>query len=136
MLRSIGAIVFGFILIGVLAFGTDFLQRQTFADAYSATGRVESVAMLTLTLAYVFVFAVIGCYLTARLAPHSPMRHALILGALGLVFNIVGTVTQWHTAPTWYHVVALTLVMPAAWLGGRLREIQLERGSSPLAAPA
>ena len=136
MLRSIGAIAFGFILIGALSFGADAVQRQTFAGAYAADGRVDSVAMLTLALAYVFVFAVVGCYLTARLAPDRPMRHALILGALGLAFNIAGTITLWHTAPAWYHIVALAMVMPAAWLGGRLREMQLERGGMRVAATA
>jgi hypothetical protein len=52
------------------------------------------------------------------------MQHALILGALGLVFNIIGSVKMWDTAPAWYHIVAILLVMPAAWLGGRIREKQ------------
>jgi hypothetical protein len=66
------------------------------------------------------------------------MRHALILGVLGLIFNIAGTVAMWDTAPAWYHATALALVMPYAWIGGRIRERQLERGhhsgASPLAA--
>jgi hypothetical protein len=36
-------------------------------------------------------------------------------------------VALWDTAPVWYHVASLALVMPYAWLGGRLREIELER---------
>lgn len=124
MMRSILSIIAGFILIGVLSFGTDAVVRGAMLDAFSVAGRTENVPLLLLTLAYVFVFAVVGCYLTARLAPHSPMKHALILGLLGLVFNIVGTTLMWNTAPVWYHVAALLLVMPAAWLGGRLREAQ------------
>jgi hypothetical protein len=57
------------------------------------------------------------------------MRHALILGALGLAFNVAGTIQMWDTAPAWYHAVALALVMPTAWLGGHLRERQLAAGA-------
>lgn len=127
MARSIGAIVLGFILIGALSVGADALLRSLVPGAFDAAGRVESVPVLLLMQAYVAVFAITGCYLTARLAPSHPMRHALILGALGLAFNIVGSITLWDTVPAWYHVVALALVMPFAWIGGRLRENQLAR---------
>jgi hypothetical protein len=45
----------------------------------------------------------------------------LILGALGLIFNIAGTITFWEVAPAWYHIVSLSLVLPFAWIGGVLR---------------
>jgi hypothetical protein len=136
MLRSIGAIVTGFILIGVLAFGTDAALRNSVPRFFGPDDRVTDVSLLMFVLFYVFVYATFGCWLTARLAPSRPMRHALILGVLGLVFNVVGTVQMWHTAPAWYHVVALALVMPAAWLGGWIRERQLARagGAGALAA--
>ncbi len=125
MRRSVVAIVVGFVVIGVLSFGTDALVRSAWASAFDASGRTENPVLLLLTIAYVGAFAVAGCYLTACLAPDRPMRHALILGALGLLFNVAGTVAMWGTAPGWYHVVSLFLVMPYAWLGGRLRERQL-----------
>lgn len=134
MWRSITAIVVGFLFIGVLAFGMDAVMRAMVPEAWDATGRVTSVPLLLVTLAYVGVFAVAGCYLAARLAPDRPMRHALILGVLGLIFNIAGSFAMWHTAPAWYHVIALTLVMPYAWIGGRIRERQLE-GGRPGATP-
>ena len=127
MLRSIAAIVFGFVLIGALAFGADAVLRSVMPSAFSPSGRVDSVPILLLMQAYVIIFAVTGCYLAARLAPRRPLAHALVLGALGLAFNVAGTIAMWNTAPAWYHVMALALVMPAAWLGGRLRERQLER---------
>jgi hypothetical protein len=65
------------------------------------------------------------------------MAHALVLGLLGLVFNIAGTIAMWDAAPTWYHMTQIALVMPWAWLGGWLRERELRRGAgteAPLAA--
>lgn len=134
MLRSVIAIVVGFIIIAVLAIGADFALRSAMPDVFSPTGRVENTGVLLLMLGYVFVFAVAGCYLTARLAPQNPLKHALVLGVFGLVFNILGTIAMWETAPAWFHIVALILVMPAAWLGGRLREAQLARNGSAATA--
>lgn len=132
--RSAVAVATGFIVIGVLAFGTDALVRAQIPSAYESSGRMESVAWLLFTQAYVFLYATIGCWLAARLAPDRPMRHALLLGWLGLAFNVVGSAAQWSTVPVWYHVVALALVMPAAWLGGRIRERQLVE--TPIVAPS
>jgi hypothetical protein len=128
MPRSVFAIVTGFLLIGALSFGTDALMRSAMPGAFGPNGRTDSVPLLLLTLAYVTLFATFGCWLAARLAPSAPMRHALILGALGLAFNVAGTIQMWDTAPAWYHAVALALVMPTAWLGGHLRERQLAAG--------
>lgn len=128
MARSIGVIVLGFVVIGVLSFGADAVLRSVLPGAFDAAGRVDSTPVLLLIILYVGLFATAGCYLTARLAPNHPMRHALILGALGLAFNIAGTVSLWNTAPAWYHMVSLVLVMPYAWLGGWLRERQVREG--------
>lgn len=127
--RSILAIVTGFIVIGALSFGADALIRQMMPEAFDAAGRADSLPVLLLVMAYVAVFAIAGCYLTARLAPNRPMRHALILGALGLVFNIVGSISLWDTAPAWFHIVSLVMVMPYAWIGGKLRENQIGAGT-------
>jgi hypothetical protein len=134
MLRSVGAVVLGFVVIALLAIGADLVMLSVLPDAFDASGGTDNPAILLLVQLYVGVFAVTGCWLAARLAPHSPMRHALVLGLLGLIFNIAGTVARWDHAPAWAHLLGLVLVMPYAWAGGRLREMQLERG--PKAAVA
>ena len=127
MKRTVLAVAAGFVLIAALSFGTDAMVRTAWPESFDAAGATTSVPLLLLTLAYVGVFATAGCYLTAALAPNRPMRHALILGALGLAFNVAGTVAMWNSAPAWYHGLALALVLPYAWLGGRLRERELAR---------
>ena len=133
MLRSVGAIVAGFVIIAALSFGADAVMRQIMPTAF-VDGHAGSTAMLLLIMGYVALFAVFGCYLTARMAPNRPMMHALILGVLGLCFNIAGSVAMWDTAPAWYHIASLLLVMPYAWIGGRLREAELSRGATAMAA--
>ena len=134
MLRSILAIVVGFVLIAALAMGTDMVVMRAFPAAFSAAGTTNDLSILMLMAGYVAVYAIIGCYVTARLAPNRPMRHALILGGLGLVMNIVATISLWGTAPAWYHIVNLLLVMPYAWIGGRIRERQLAQSGQAVVA--
>jgi hypothetical protein len=137
VVRSIVAVVVGFLVIGALAMGTDQLVKSAVPGVFSADGRVDSVPWLIAIQAYVFVYAVFGCWLAARLAPNKPMGHALVLGVLGLLVNLAGSIALWDKMPAWYHIVALALVMPAAWVGGRIRERQLERsgGVPPVVAP-
>lgn len=127
MLRSIGAVAAGFVVIFLLATGTDLALKSALPAMYGPGGRVDSVALLLASNLYVFVFATFGCWLTARLAPARPMFHALVLGALGLVFNVIGSAVMWDVAPVWYHAVGLAMTLPAAWLGGWIRERQLAR---------
>jgi multisubunit Na+/H+ antiporter MnhB subunit len=136
MARSIGAIVVGFVLIGVLSFGADMLMRNVIMPwAYAPDGSTQSLMVLIITMVYVAVFAIAGCYLTGRLAPNRPFRHAMILGGLGLGFNIAGTITLWHTAPPWYHILSLALVLPYAYVGGKLAEAHAaQRTEHPVAA--
>ena len=134
--RSIFAVLTGFIVIGALSFSADALARRAWPDAFDAAGATRDETVLLITIGYVAVFAIAGCYLAARLAPERPMAHALVLGVLGLLFNVVGTVMMWGTAPMWYHVVSLLLVMPYAWIGGWLRERDVARGAPARAASA
>ena len=125
MLRSIVAVVTGFVVIAVLAIGTNMLLARVAPELFPESGIVTHTGALLLALAYVAVYATAGCYLAARLAPSRPMLHALVLGVLGLVFNVFGVVATWGQVPAWYAVAGLVLTMPYAWLGGRLREREL-----------
>jgi hypothetical protein len=124
MYRSFKAVFSGFVLIALLSIGTDVALQKALPSLFDANGSTSSATILLLTIAYVGLYATLGCYLAARMAPAHPMRHALILGLLGLAFNIAGTVVTWNSYPTWYHVVSLLLVMAWAWLGGRMREVE------------
>lgn len=123
--RSIMAVVVGFLVIGALAFGMDAVMMKAVPDAFGPNDEILSVPVMLFMMLYVALFAITGCYITARLAPNRPMRHALILGALGLAFNIMGSVQMWDRAPAWFHIVNILMVMPYAWMGGRIREKQL-----------
>ncbi|HMK71729.1 MAG TPA: hypothetical protein VK454_00235, partial [Myxococcaceae bacterium] len=44
---------------------------------------------------YRLVITVAGAWLTARLAPGQPLKHALILGGVGTVLGALGLVATW-----------------------------------------
>lgn len=123
MIRSILAVVAGFVAIGALAFGTGALVAPIFpAGSFDAAGNPLTTGLQLLTLGYVAVYATFGCWLVGRLAPFAPMKHALALGVLGLVFNVVSAMPFWKTMPAWYFAAGIGTTMLWAWLGGRLAE--------------
>jgi hypothetical protein len=120
MPRSFAAITLGFLVVVALSFGGDEMLRLVWPSAFGMANRVVSAPALLIVIGYVFISAVIGCYVTARIAPNAPLVHALVLGGIALVLNIVGTVARWSSEPPWYHIAVVALVMPAAWVGGTL----------------
>jgi hypothetical protein len=127
LLRSIAAVFAGALAAIVLSLGTD--AALSALGGFPTLGEPMSDRMLLLATVYRTVYGIAGAYLAARLAPDRPMRHALILGTLGLVVSTAGAVATWNKEPAlgheWYPLALVVLALPPAWLGGRLREIQL-----------
>jgi len=111
MIRSIVAVLTGFFLIPVLNLATNAALGRMLPEWYPAAGRVEFVPALLLSCAYVALFGILGCWVTARLAPSRPMLHALILGALGLAVSIPTAMMAWNDTPVWFNVYNLLAVM-------------------------
>jgi O-antigen/teichoic acid export membrane protein len=84
---------------------------------------------LVLAAIYRTIYGVLGSYFTARLAPDKPMLHSLVGGVIGLILSIVGVVETWNKGPAfgphWYPLALVALALPGAWLGGKLRVMQL-----------
>lgn len=84
-----------------------------------------------LATSYRVVIGVAGAWLTARLAPNKPMKHALIAGAIGVVVALIGAIVTWNKnlGPHWYALGLAALALPQSWLGARVFEIQRDRGA-------
>ncbi|SRR5712691_9252255 len=121
-LRSIGAVLAGALTGILLSVGTDAVLHA--AGIFPPSGQRMSDGLFLLATVYRNIYGVAGSYITARLAPSRPMMHAIVLGVLGLVANIVGTVGTWNKGPEfgphWYPLALIVLAMPCAWVGGRL----------------
>jgi hypothetical protein len=122
LLRSTGAVLLGFVAVVVLSLVTDQLLHVL--EVYPPWGQpMYDPALNLLALAYRSVYAVVGGYIAARLAPHSPMRHALVLGIVGLAMGTAGaivTITRYDVGPDWYPIALALTAVPCSWLGGVL----------------
>jgi hypothetical protein len=126
MSRSIGALLAGFLFVVVLSLGTDMVLHAT--GIFPPLGQSMSAALFLFATAYRTVYGIAGSYITARLAPHSPMQHALAGGVVGLFLSTVGAVVTWDRpalGPHWYTLALVATAMPCAWTGGKLRMLQL-----------
>jgi hypothetical protein len=130
LMRSTGAVLSGVLAIVFLSLGTDQLLHTL--EVYPPWGEpMYDAGLNLLALAYRIVYAVLGSYVAARLAPHAPMRHALAVGVVGVLLSLAGaivTITQYDLGPDWYPVALVLISLPCAWLGGLLhRARQPER---------
>ena len=77
-------------------------------------------ALALLATSYRIVIGVAGAWLTARLAPDKPLKHALILGYLGVALGLVGVVATWNKGlgPHWYRLPSSSWrCRRAGWVG-------------------
>jgi hypothetical protein len=126
-LKSIGAVLAGFVAVVVLSLGTDMVLHTS--GVFPPWGQPMSDALFLLATVYRTIYCIAGCYIAARLASDRPMAHALVLGVVGLVISTAGAVATWNKGPAfgphWYPVALIVTAIPCAWLGGRLRVMQL-----------
>ena|SRR5215475_882256 len=122
-LRSIGAVLAGFLAIILITIATDMALHAT--GVFAPPGQPMSNGLWLLATAYRIVYGVAGSYIAARLAPDRPMQHALALGVVGFALSIVGAVVTWNLGPAfgphWYPLALVAIAIPCAWLGGKLR---------------
>jgi hypothetical protein len=115
--RRVGAVLAGFLIIVILSIGTDAVLHIT--GVFPGFGKPMADSLFLLATAYRIVYGVVGCYVTARLAPDRPMQHALILGAVGVLVSVAGAVATWgkgpEFGPAWYPLAIIAISMPCAW---------------------
>lgn len=119
---------------GALAVGIGFVSvvvTSTVADAvmhgtgvFPPLGEPMSGWLFLFALAYRTVFTVLGGWLTAKLAPDRPRRHAQVLAAIGTVAGCLGIVA-WSAGgpemgPLWYPVALVVLAAPSVLAGAKL----------------
>lgn len=122
-LKSIGAVVAGFFALVILSVITDTILEKAAimkTDPFVA----NPVWLIVVIILYRTIFNSFGCYLAARLAPRKPMKHAIILGVIGVVLTVIGLVVAWDVPPRWYPFSLIILALPAAWFGGKMATIK------------
>lgn len=118
MKRSVLAVLAGLVFIFITHTGMDVLFESM--GWMPERGEPLTDAGLLWASGYRAIFSILGCYLTARLAPTHPMRHALILGSIGVLLSSLGAIAMWDLGHVWYPLSLIALSLPYAWLGGYL----------------
>ena len=131
--KSVWAVLAGFVVIFILSTAMDAVMPVT--GIFPPLGQGISDGLFAWATVYRVVFSIIGCYVTARLAPNRPLTHALWLGVLGVVISFVATVVTWNKGPAfgphWYPIALVLVSIPCAWVGAMLYEkLQLKSTSS------
>lgn len=120
-IRSILAVVAGLVTIFATHIGTDEIMHRT--GVFPPEGQpMQADELYVIAFAYRSVFSVLGCYITARLAPRAPMVHALVLGAIGAVLSTIAVIATWNMnlGPHWYPISLAATSLPWAYVGGLL----------------
>ena len=122
ILRSVGAVVAGLLVVIIITTATDALLHAT--GIFPPWGQPMSDSLFLLAFAYRIVYGIVGGYITARLAPDKPVKHAVVLGAIGFVLSLAGAAATWNRGPEfgpkWYPLALIVIAIPTAWLGGKL----------------
>lgn len=126
--RRIGAVVAGLIVVVMLDVGIDVVMHQT--GVYPPWFQPMRTSLWLLAIAYRTCDGIIGGYVVAWLAPDRPVRHALVLGVIGLVLSTLGLLATLgkgpEFGPKWYPLALVVLAVPNALIGGLLRQRQLQ----------
>jgi len=116
--KSIGAVFAGVLFIIVATTLVDVALHVT--GVYPPMGASLDDRLALIATSYRVIISIAGAWLTAKLAPRNPMKHALILGAVGVVLGLGGVVANAYKpmGPTWFPIALVVLAIPQCWLGG------------------
>jgi len=127
ILRRVGAVLAGLVLIFILDIGIDVIMHAT--GVFPPWFQPMPTNLWLLAIAYRAVDGITGGYVTARLAPDRPLFHALILGFIGVLLSTAGLLATWgkgpEFGPKWYPLALVVMALPCAFIGGAIRQRQL-----------
>lgn len=118
ILRSIWAVVAGFVVVVVLSMVTDSILEKLGIFPPLTNPGAYAAWMLAAALVYRSAYTILGGYVTARLAPRNPMRHVYVAMVLGAIGGIAGAIQGWSLGNHWYPVLLAVTGPLFVWLGG------------------
>ena len=118
--KGIWAVVAGVLFTIVVTTLVDILLHLV--HVFPPMGQPLDDRLSAIALSYRIPITIAGAYLTAKLAPARPMKHAMILGVVGTALGGLGVVATMgkDLGPAWYPVSLAVLAIPLCWIGGRL----------------
>lgn len=131
MIRSGLAVLAGIVTLTISSFAieaaVDPLMTRLFPHALPNRAAISHNLSATLFLfGYTALCVAAGGYVTAWLARRSPVRHALLMGAVQVALTVwaMMSLSLRNEAPLRNWIGALVFTIPAAWCGGIFRAKQ------------
>lgn len=132
MIRIILGAVVGFIVWSILWVGSDavfmaiFSSYKEYLEGFNTALQTKQTfeinsTILFLTLLKSFICSIISGLVAAMIATEN-VKSTILLGVLLLAFGIFIQSIYWNYLPLWYHLSFLTLLIPMAILGGKLKK--------------
>jgi uncharacterized membrane protein len=122
--QSIWAVVAGILFVIIVTTLVDIVLHA--AGVFPPLGDPMDDRLSLIATFYRIVIGIAAGYLTAKLAPSNPMKHAMILGIIGTVLGTLGVVASWGSklGPVWYPIALAALAIPQSWLGGKFYQMR------------
>jgi hypothetical protein len=127
MIRSVLAVLAGLVGFSIALLAMDSAATPLMNAIYPDRPAVASVIELSnvtrvLWLLWETASLTVAGYITAWLAPRFEVRHAVVLGALQALMTVWAMFAiRDQSLPMWFWLAGILLMVPAAWLGGRIR---------------
>ena len=118
MLRIIGAVLAGYLVVGVLIFATDQLFAVLIPDIKTAPPDYYFAAAVATDTAY----SIAGGYVCALIARARARAATIGLVIFGELAGVASTFYLWNTVPHWYSFGLLIFYPIAIWAGSRMRQ--------------
>lgn len=123
VLHAFVALAAGFLTMAVLVvIATALLRKLT--PGWADTAANPKPAYVFVNLGYSFLSAAAGGYVTAYIAQHNPLIHALALAIAVLLLAALSALQQRGQQPVWY-LLALVALTPIGVLAGGLLRLRV-----------
>lgn len=130
--RATAAVVAGFLLWTVLWLGFGAAVGAAMPEVAAPGQPVTSTGILLAFLVYSVLISAASGWVCAAIKGARPMKSVWILALLLLAVGLGVEIAGWALTPVWYHLVFLTLLVPATVWGGGVRA----RSNDPLVVAA
>jgi len=120
MVRSILAVLAGWIAVGILVVCTDLVLGRMYPQSY-VEGKIPPDSLSALSLATSLIYSIAGGWITASMAARRRWNHIWALVMWGLLMGIASAIFTWGKIQNWYQVGLILGWVPTVVLGGFLR---------------
>jgi hypothetical protein len=125
-IRGVIAVVAGLATLSGLLFAMEWVVDAIVGTAGGAAFMRNAPAMLS-WLVWEAASVAAGGFVTASIARHRPVGHAVAMGAIQALMTLAAMFSVRHDSPLWFWLLGIASMMPAAWWGGVLRRRGVRR---------